>query len=292
MTTPKLLVPDVSEWQNTIDWSALVAGGFPAAIIRVYSGSRADTQFARNRAEAHAHGIKALGLYAYLLPGDIEEQAAAFVSLVGTLRPGEWPIVDYEAAKLTPEEALEWIAHVSKALHGSVPWLYASEYVFRSEHLDQVVPSTRTWIAAWGPTEPSEAHELWQYTNHMSGVPGIHGSVDCSTFHGNVDQLVAAVSPKAPAPTPGPTSHPRFPFPAGIKPGGTSPSARPLQQALKRTEWMDENVPESDHYGPLTEKGVGGFNRKHGLNSSGKSWDPSIGPQGWALLMTLAYGRD
>lgn len=96
----------------------------------------------------------------------------------------------------------------------------------------------------------------------------------------------------APHPTPGPTTHPRFPYPVGIHPGGTSPSARPLQEALKRTGWMDKDVPESDHYGPLTQQGVAGFNLKHHFNDAGVSWDPAIGPHGWALLMTFAYGTD
>lgn len=285
-----LLVPDVSEWQGTIDWSQLINGGYPAAVIRVYNGVRADHQYARNREQAHGHGIRALGLYAYLQHGvDIEQQAADFVHLVGTLHPGEWPIVDYEAAHLDPTDAIKWVAYVAKALHFE-PWLYTGEYLFRSEHLERVVPATRTWLAAYGSHEPPEGHELWQYTDHRT-FPGINGPADCSQFHGTLDQLVAAVT-RAPAPTPGPTAHPRHPFPHGLHPNGSTPSARPLQTALKLTGWMDHSIPESDHYGPETQKGVGGFNRKHGLNSHGKTWDVAIGPHGWALLMTLAYGRD
>jgi GH25 family lysozyme M1 (1,4-beta-N-acetylmuramidase) len=192
--TTTLLVPDVSEWQGPVDWSALVNGGYPAAIIRVYNGVRADHQYARNRDQAHAHGVRALGLYAYLQSGvDIEQQARDYVSLVGSLRPGEWPIVDYEAAHLDPNDAVKWIAHVGAALHGSAPWLYAGEYVFRSEHLDRVVPASRTWLAAYGTHEPAEGHVLWQYTDHRT-VPGVTTPVDCSQFHGTLDQLLAAVA--------------------------------------------------------------------------------------------------
>lgn len=80
------------------------------------------------------------------------------------------------------------------------------------------------------------------------------------------------------------------PFPAGIHPGGTSPSARGLQRALKKTGWLDKDVPESDRYGLLTQRAVAGFNSKHSLKSSGLVSDPAIGPRGWALLMSLAYG--
>jgi hypothetical protein len=87
-----------------------------------------------------------------------------------------------------------------------------------------------------------------------------------------------------------PVGQPKHPFPEGIHPGGKFPSARTLQKALKATGWMDRNVPESDTYGPVTQRGVAGFNAKHRLNSRGVRLDPAIGPNGWALLMTLAYG--
>lgn len=297
-TTPTLLVPDLSEWQGTVDWATL-SRGYPAAIIRAYNGSRVDRQFQHNRDQAHAHGIRALGLYAFLVPGDPAHQAAEFVATVGKLKPGEWPILDYEAVGLHPADIRTWVHDVGRALHGSEPWLYASESVYRSENLGAVtaIPAIRTWLAAWGPNEPSEHHELWQYTDHRV-VAGVAGHVDCSEFHGTVDQLVHAVSPittppvKTPPlpPAPGPTSHPRYPYPKGIHPGGTSPSARPLQRALKATGWLDHAVAESDHYGPATCAAVGGFNDKHHLDAAGISHDPAIGPRGWALLMTLAYG--
>ena len=91
-------------------------------------------------------------------------------------------------------------------------------------------------------------------------------------------------------PTSGPTSVAAHPFPAGLRPNSSSPSARPLQRALKLTHWMDPGVVEADNYGPITQHAVAGFNAKHHLNDTGKSYDPAIGPRGWALLMHLAYG--
>lgn len=122
-------------------------------------------------------------------------------------------------------------------------------------------------------------------------VPG-NSHVDPGPMPSDMLSLGGHSAPPPPPPAHGPTAHPRYPYPVGIHPGGTSPSARPLQRALKATGWMPKNTPESDHYGPLTENGVAGFNRKHGFNSHGVSWDTAIGPRGWALLMTLAYGRD
>lgn len=286
-----LLVPDLSEWQGTVDWKPLVAS-YPAVIIRAYNGYRPDHTFAANRDHAHAAGVRALGLYAYLVADrDAVDQAAEFVHTVGVLRAGEWPIVDCEAGAGNQEARVKaWAEHVARSHGYESPWLYSGESFYRDHDLAAAgVPATRTWLAAYGPHEPGEHHELWQYTDHRT-VPGVTAAgVDCSLFHGDLAQLLAAVRPVAP--TPGPTTHPSHPFPEGLHPGGTTPSARPLQEALKLTHWMDVGVSLSDHYGPITQHAVAGFNRKHALNGHGVSWDPAIGPRGWALLMSLAYGR-
>ncbi|MFF4606096.1 N-acetylmuramoyl-L-alanine amidase [Streptomyces sp. NPDC001339] len=80
------------------------------------------------------------------------------------------------------------------------------------------------------------------------------------------------------------------PFPDGLAPGRSSPSAKGLQQALKDTGWLDPSVPLSDNYGPQTQKAVAGFNRKHNLFTTGSPNDPAIGRRGWGLLHRLAYG--
>jgi hypothetical protein len=285
-----LLVPDLSEWQRDVNWTELVAS-YPAVIVRAYNGYREDHQFELNRAHAHAAGVRALGLYAYLVADRNElDQAAEFVHTVGSLRAGEWPIVDCETGAGDQSARVRaWAAHVARSLGNEQPWLYSGQAFYREHGLAHAgVPATRTWLAAYDGHEPAEGHELWQYTDHRT-VPGVTGPVDCSQFHGTIEQLLAAIRP--PAPTQGPTTHPSHPYPAGLHPGGTTPSARPLQQALKVTGWMDPTVPASDHYGPLTQHAVSGFNRKHGMAVPAGSFDPAIGPRGWALLMTLAYGR-
>nr|WP_324611111.1 LysM peptidoglycan-binding domain-containing protein [Streptomyces rimosus] len=51
------------------------------------------------------------------------------------------------------------------------------------------------------------------------------------------------------APSDGGGSYSPPPFPAGLAPNHSSPSARGLQQALKDTGWLDPSVPLSDNYG-------------------------------------------
>jgi hypothetical protein len=108
-------------------------------------------------------------------------------------------------------------------------------------------------------------------------------------------------APPKPAPRPAPKPVPAKPkpkpytpprFPVGIAPGHASPSAAPLQRALKRAGFMNKSVPESDNYGPKTQESVGLFLRKYPqFAEAGKPWDVSIGPKGWAFLFTLAYKK-
>ncbi|MEV4741560.1 N-acetylmuramoyl-L-alanine amidase [Streptomyces sp. NPDC049555] len=81
------------------------------------------------------------------------------------------------------------------------------------------------------------------------------------------------------------------PFPVGLAPNRSTPSAKGLQEALRRTGWLDPSIPASDNYGPATQKAVAGFNAKHQLNTTGRSYDPAIGRRGWDLLHRLAYGN-
>ncbi|MFI0912475.1 N-acetylmuramoyl-L-alanine amidase [Streptomyces abikoensis] len=89
----------------------------------------------------------------------------------------------------------------------------------------------------------------------------------------------------------GSSSYSPPPFPAGLAPDKSNPSAKGLQEALKKTGWLDPSIPSSDNYGPATQKAVAGFNAKHGLYTTGQPYDPAIGRRGWDLLHKLAYGN-
>ena len=87
------------------------------------------------------------------------------------------------------------------------------------------------------------------------------------------------------------TSKPKVkmpPYPVGIGPGKSSPSARELQQQLKRAGFMPKSVKEADHYGPATKAAVARFHAKYpAYKSDGVGRDERIGPKGWAKLWTL-----
>jgi hypothetical protein len=87
-----------------------------------------------------------------------------------------------------------------------------------------------------------------------------------------------------------PTTYTPPPFPVGLRPGSASPSAKPLQRALKAAGYMAASVVEADNYGPNTEASVDRFYDANPELTQPGSYDPIIGPKGWAELHREAYG--
>jgi GH25 family lysozyme M1 (1,4-beta-N-acetylmuramidase) len=204
-----LFLPDISEFQGTVNWHTLVSSSYPVAIIRAHNGSRADYYWSANRAGAHAAGVQGLGIYQYLQASrDAAAQANALCDLIGTLRPGEWAVCDLEEGTGDQSaRAHAWYSTVAGRLHNaSSEELYSGDYFYGAHHLS-AGGFSRIWLAAYSSTEPSAVHELWQFTDARS-FPGISGKTDASVFHGTTAQLLAHVNPPAPKPVPVPTPKP------------------------------------------------------------------------------------
>ncbi|WP_406353270.1 N-acetylmuramoyl-L-alanine amidase [Streptomyces sp. NBC_00658] len=109
-----------------------------------------------------------------------------------------------------------------------------------------------------------------------------------------VAELLDEDAPSKPS-TPSTPSKPSYTppkFPTGLAPGKSKPSARPLQKTLKAAGFMSKSVTEADNYGPQTQASVARFHNAHPTyRAAGKTYDPAIGPKGWAYLHRLAYGK-
>ena len=80
------------------------------------------------------------------------------------------------------------------------------------------------------------------------------------------------------------------PFPIGLAPDKSMPSARGLQKVLKINGFLSTAIAYSDNYGPATQKAVAAFhNRYTDYRDPNKTYDPAIGPAGWDKLHKLAY---
>jgi GH25 family lysozyme M1 (1,4-beta-N-acetylmuramidase) len=196
-----LHLPDVSEFQSNVDWAKVASRNGGAAIIRaMYGANHVDKAWynGARRKDAHANGVRALGIYQYLVQNqDPVQQAQAFVSLVGSLQPGEFAIVDLEEGDGDQSaRANAWLKYVDGKL--TYPgyagaWLYSGESFFKDHGLMPIANSARhTWVAAYAQNEPSDVgHTLWQHTE-KEAWDGI-GTCDCSIFNGDLNGLLAKI---------------------------------------------------------------------------------------------------
>jgi GH25 family lysozyme M1 (1,4-beta-N-acetylmuramidase) len=193
-------LPDVSYAQPDVVWDKVAKRNGGAAIVKATEGvTLVDALWAQGRRQsAHKHGISVLGIYHFLdADPDPVAQAKHFVATVGKLQPGEFAILDAErgAGNQLPR-VKAFLDYVDRQLYGGHPgtWLYSGASFFQTAGLMPIAQGSRhTWVAAYGPTEPSVPHTLWQHTDREDW-PGI-GRCDCSIFHGNVDQLRAKLMP-------------------------------------------------------------------------------------------------
>lgn len=232
-------LPDVSEFQPNVDWHEVASSNGGAAVIRaLYGITHIDHAWygGARRSDAHAKGIRALGIYAYLTAtDDAILQAQAFVRLVGTLHPGEFAVVDVEEGdgnQLARVEA--WLRYVNQHLNYAGyngAWVYSGDNYARNHGLEPMFAGpTHTWVAAYQAAEPHGlGHTLWQHAD-AEHWPGI-GACDCSVFAGTVVDLLGKIytlaegaPPHAPAPVSTvPPRHSSAPVPINRPPAPVAP---------------------------------------------------------------------
>lgn len=190
MTGPELVIADYSQWQGVVK-----PPPGQIVIIRAHNGYVPDPDFAANRANAHAAGAPAVGLYQYLAAdpaaGSVTAQAAELLQLVGQLAANEWLICDLETGQ--GNEFVLWWAWRGCVLLATkrVPWLYSGLAFAQVHDLDP------DWVAAYGQAEPTIPHKLWQDTDTY---PWPWGPSDASVFHGTLPEFLAAAGITLPGP--------------------------------------------------------------------------------------------
>ena len=202
---PRIIVPgvvllaDISQFQREI-----VAAYFAwsrAVIFRAMYGTTVDKAWygGERRSFIHDNGAKFTGIYQYVTAfQNVLAQADALGNLLGSLKPGEKIIADIEEGAGSQQARwVQWATRVAQL--GDDPWDYSGANYARDHGLQPV-----DWIAAYGTREPDPPHKLWQFTDAFT-VPGIAGAVDCSVYHGSIDDLAAlAYQPAKPPPPPPP----------------------------------------------------------------------------------------
>lgn len=212
-STVVIHLADVSEFQGIIDWPTYGRAS-QAVIVRAHSGYRVDHQWNTNRDGARAN-VRIRGWYQYLARTVTPEtQAAGFCNAVGSLRPGEFVVVDLEEGDGDQtSRAHAWMAVVDQRLN-TRSWLYTGESFART-HLGALVgfADRNVWVANYRSRPPGLPCTLWQHTDAEPHA-GIRNPCDCSIYQGTADQLAALVGvPPIPSPVPVPPPPPVVTFP-------------------------------------------------------------------------------
>ncbi len=201
--TTQLQGIDVSHWQGTPDWDAVVADGTRFAIAKATEGQTfVDDQYAGNRAEADRLGLP-FTAYHFARPdttaNDAVLEADHFLANTALLGRHLVPVLDFESAGgLSPRKlrtwAKTWLTRVNQRL-GVKAIIYTSP----SFWVDKVANSRwfadngyRLWIAHYGVTQPTVPAQnwggrgwtLWQHSKTGS-VDGINGNVDLDRYAGS-----------------------------------------------------------------------------------------------------------
>lgn len=188
---------DVSEFQGSINWSAVKASGHQFAFIRVSDGTYQDPSFASNWAGAKAAGL-IRGAYQFFRASDDPIAIAdQFLARMGTLGDGDLPptldveVTDGQSATTIRTRMEAWLAHVEQKT-GRVPFIYVSPGFW--PNLGSPNESHyRLWVANWQvscPNTPTgwSTWQMWQKADNGS-VSGISGNVDLDEFNGTLQQL-------------------------------------------------------------------------------------------------------
>lgn len=210
---------DVSHYQPNVDWAQVKASGREFAFIKASEGTGyTDTSFAGHWANAKAAGLLRGAYHFHRVDADPIAQADHFLSVVGTLGPGDMLMLDVEdanhggtASSITAnvKACIEHIASKS----GKTPVLYTGMWYWQghmgsptgfSKYPMFIAAYPSTYSAAqnhtYCPNIPDDfsTWAFWQYSDGspsvQSGdppVPGVGQSCDRDFFNGTLAQLKA-----------------------------------------------------------------------------------------------------
>lgn len=197
-------VIDVSQFNGTVDWAEVKAGGMDAAIIRAgYRGYGSagtlctDSFFRANIEGAISAGIP-VGVYWLSQAVSDAEALAEAKYLCNLLSPykitypvyldSEWaePNGKGRADRLTRARRTQYGLTLCRALRdcGYTAGLYCSEswYLYGVDGAAFASEGLEIWIAKYASVKPSMACNAWQYTS-TARVNGIGGYADVSEFY-------------------------------------------------------------------------------------------------------------
>jgi|GEM_PF-3955390 len=184
-----LFGPDVSDWQETVDWNAVRAAGATFGLCKSTEGVNVvmDTVEANRQGMASA-GMAAIGVYHFARPddGDPVGEADFFCDTIGPLRNREFAVLDIEVGDHAtwPDFIVAFCERVEARL-GHPPVIYMSESA--AQAMPPRCARWPLWDAGYVTNFPTGWTELgvgpwsqilmWQFTDKFS-LAGIDGNCD------------------------------------------------------------------------------------------------------------------
>lgn len=186
--------PDVSHFQGAVDFAAVKAAGHSFAVVKATEGTGyTDPLFAINRNRAAGAGLH-VGMYHFARAGDPHAEAAYFLQQVGTLKPGEFVVLDWEVPHPNPPLwCAAWMKHVGGSLKVK-PLLYMNQTARDGWDWTALVPASLLWLAKYDNSPAPSPAGAWrsltmkQFTDR-GACPGISGGVDLNAFYGDATAL-------------------------------------------------------------------------------------------------------
>ena len=175
---------DISSYQPSIDWATYAKWSDMIAIKATEGVGFVDPSFESHRAGAIAAGIKTIWYYHFArpdlgnAPGD---ESAWFSKVVGSIRPGDRVVLDYERnSTLLTDTA--WALTFLRTV-GQNPVIYSGLNFIKSYLINDQLSRYDQWIAAYGTVRPGNPL-AWQFTD-KAPVPGIPSPCDCNYYYGD-----------------------------------------------------------------------------------------------------------
>jgi lysozyme len=184
-----LFGPDVSDWQESVDWNAARAAGATFGVCKSTEGTRFLMETVEpNRKGMADSGMAAIGVYHFAQPDDGRPVAEAdfFCDTIGTLRPREFAVLDIEVGDQSnwPDFIVAFCERVEARL-GRAPVIYMMESA--ATRMPDRCARWPLWDAGYVSNFPTGWTELavgpwprilmWQFTDKFD-LAGISGPCD------------------------------------------------------------------------------------------------------------------
>lgn len=199
ITASKIWGCDISKWQGDVNFTQLNTAVSFTVIRASYGTSGLDDKLAQNRSRAEAVGME-IGFYHFAYPdlgNSAEAEAQNFCDRIGTLKPGQFVVLDYERSWTGDVVGWckTWMDYVSTHL-GAKPLIYLNLSTINAYSWTSIINADYgLWLARWDYDKNAAAPATaWpfvamrQYSDSET-FAGISGSVDGDVFYGTLDQL-------------------------------------------------------------------------------------------------------